>query len=58
MQRRYSALVAVECPVIFAGQAAIGEGRVIDISLPGCLLESSECPKPGDYVQIDLPPEN
>ena len=56
MQRRYSARVTVECSVVFAGQTAIGEGRVIDVSLPGCLLESSECPKPGDYVQLKLSP--
>ena len=54
MESRYSARIPVECSVVFAGEAVIGEGRVIDISLPGCLMESPESPKPGDYVQLKL----
>lgn len=54
MGGRYSARVPVGCSVVFAGGAVIGEGRIIDISLPGCLMESSDSPKPGDYVQLKL----
>lgn len=54
MKSRYSDRVPVECSVVFSGEAMIGEGRVIDISLPGCLLESPETAKPGDYVQMKL----
>ena len=54
MESRYSARVPVECSVVFAGEAVIGEGRVIDVSLPGCLMESPESVKPGDYVQLKL----
>jgi len=54
MESRYSARVPVECSVVFAGEALIGEGRVVDVSLPGCLMESPEAVKPGDYVQLKL----
>ena len=54
MESRYSARVPVECSVVFAGETLIGEGRVIDVSLPGCLMESPEAVKPGDYVQLKL----
>lgn len=42
MQARYSQRIEIECAAMFAGDRAIGEGRVLDLSLPGCLLESSE----------------
>jgi len=31
-----------------------GEGRVIDVSLPGCLMESPELVKVGDYMRLRL----
>jgi c-di-GMP-binding flagellar brake protein YcgR len=54
MESRYSIRIPVEGSVVFAGEAVIGEGRVIDVSLPGCLMESLESAKPGDYVQLKL----
>lgn len=54
MQARYSQRVTVECSVMFAGESAVGEGRVLDLSLPGCLLESSEKMSTGEYVQLRL----
>lgn len=54
MESRYSTRVPVECSVVFAGDALIGEGRVIDVSLPGCLMESQEDVKVGDYVRLKL----
>ena len=54
MQARYSQRVTVECSVMFAGESAIGEGRILDLSLPGCLLESPEKMFPGEYVQLRL----
>ena len=54
MQTRYSQRVAVECSVMFAGESALGEGRVLDLSLPGCLFESAVKMSPGEYVQLRL----
>ena len=54
MQARYSQRIEIECAAMFAGDRAIGEGRVLDLSLPGCLLESSEKIFEGEYVQLRL----
>lgn len=53
MESRYSVRVPVECSVVFSGDAMTGEGRVVDVSLPGCLMETPYL-KPGDYVQLKL----
>lgn len=54
MKTRYSQRVSVTCSVIFSGDSGVGEGRILDISLPGCLLESAARLKAGDYVQLRL----
>ena len=54
MEDRYSPRIPIECTAVFAGEAVIGEGRVLDVSLPGCLMESPEAAKPGDYVRLKL----
>lgn len=60
MQARYSQRVPVECSVMFSGEGTVGEGRMLDLSLPGCLLESPQKLSTGEYVQLrvflpDLP---
>lgn len=54
MEDRYSSRVPVECPIIFAGETVMGEGRVIDVSSPGCLMESSQPVRSGDYLRLKL----
>jgi hypothetical protein len=54
MQARYSQRVKVDCSVRFAGESGVGEGRILDLSLPGCLLESPGKFSPGEYVQLRL----
>ena len=54
MQARYSQRVKVDCSVKFAGENGVREGRIIDLSLPGCLLESPEKISPGEYAQLRL----
>lgn len=55
MQVRYSQRVMVECSVMFADDSGdVGEGRVVNLSLPGCLLESSDNFSFGGYVQLRL----
>ncbi|MBX3345350.1 MAG: PilZ domain-containing protein [Nitrospira sp.] len=54
MQTRYSQRVSVDCSVMFAGENVVGEGRILDLSLPGCLLESSNNMTAGEYIQLRL----
>jgi hypothetical protein len=54
MEDRYSKRIQVEGSIIFAAETMIGEGRVIDVSLPGCLMEISESPRPGGYLRLKL----
>lgn len=54
MNHRYSERIPVECGAVFSGENMSGEGRVIDVSLPGCLMESPELVKVGDYMRLRL----
>lgn len=54
MNHRYSERIPVECGAVFSGENICGEGRVIDVSLPGCLMESPELVKIGDYIRLRL----
>jgi len=42
------------CKVILAGDQSRYEGRVLDVSLPGCLIECVHALHVGDYVQLRL----
>jgi hypothetical protein len=51
---RYNERLPMRCPVIFAGTSYIGEGHVLNLTAPGCLIESP-CPaQRGDYVQLKM----
>ena len=54
MQNRYSQRVPMDCSVMFAGDDFVGEGRILDLSLPGCLLESPKKMTAGEYLQLRL----
>lgn len=54
MNHRYSERIPVDCGAVFSGENMCGEGRVVDVSLPGCLMESPEVVKVGDYVRLRL----
>ena len=54
MQARYSQRVPVDCSVMFAGENIVAEGRILNLSLPGCLLESPKKMAPGEYLQLRL----
>jgi PilZ domain len=54
MQARYSQRIEIDCAVMFGGDSGMGEARALDLSLPGCLLESPEKMFEGDYVQLRL----
>lgn len=53
-EARYSERLALQCSIIFANGTETGEGRVLDVSVPGCLVESLVPVKVGDYLQLRL----
>jgi hypothetical protein len=40
MKARYSSRKAVECTACIAAEELAGKGRALDLSVPGCLLET------------------
>ncbi len=54
MVARYGPRVSVSCNAILAGERSFCEGRVLDVSLPGCLIECVHALQVGDYVQLRL----
>ena len=54
MEQRYSRRIPVSCSVVFAKAGRIGEGRVIDVSSPGCLVESLVPFHVGESVRLRL----
>src|SRR5262245_41455013 len=54
MMKRYGPRVELTCKVILAGDQSRYEGRVLDVSLPGCLIECVHTLHVGDYVQLRL----
>jgi hypothetical protein len=54
MVKRYGPRVEIPCKVVLAGDESYYEGRVLDVSLPGCLIECVHTLHKGDYVQLRL----
>jgi len=54
MVKRYGPRVELTCKVILAGDQSCCEGRVLDVSRPGCLIECVHPLRVGDYVQLRL----
>ena len=52
MKQRYSERVSVRCTAVFAGENAIGDANVLDVSLPGCLLQTTRTVEVGEYVKL------
>jgi hypothetical protein len=54
MKQRYSPRTATECSISFTGDGVVGEGRVLNLSVPGCLIETSTSLKLGQYLRLHL----
>ena len=54
MDLRYSHRVAVNCPVIFLGDHIVGQGRMVNLSTPGCAVESTTAVRRGNYVALKI----
>jgi hypothetical protein len=49
-----TARVPVCYPVLFQTDWYMDEGEVLDLSLPGCAIESSRCLIPDEYVRLQV----
>jgi len=54
MQPRYHKRIQIKIPVIFTTGARVGKGHTHDLTVPGCLIESSVSVKQGDYLELKL----
>lgn len=59
MKIRYCERVPTEFPVIFAGDSYVGEGTVLNVSVPGCEILSKKSVELGTYLEMKvLVPDN
>ena len=59
MKMRYSERIPTEFPVVFAGDALVGEGTIHNVSVPGCEVVSNRMVEPGTYLEMKvLLPDN
>jgi hypothetical protein len=56
---RYCKRISTEFPVIFAGDSYVGEGIVLNVSVPGCEIYSRKPVEAGAYLEMKvLVPDN
>ena len=51
---RYCERVHTQFPVVFAGEAYVGEGTVLNMSVPGCAVHSRKRVQPGSYLEMRM----
>ena len=51
---RYCERVHTYFPVVFAGEAYVGEGTVLNVSVPGCAVHSRKRVQPGSYLEMRM----
>jgi PilZ domain len=54
MKPRYSERIQATFPVIITVGSLVSEGRILDLTVPGCLIESPVSVTKGDYLQLKL----
>lgn len=54
MKSRYSSRKHVDCTVSIAADGLIGQGRVLDLSVPGCSVETGLHLKLGQSLRLKL----
>ncbi len=52
MKTRYSARKATTCKVTLSCGARVGEGQILDLTVPGCLIETAVVLERGQPVQL------
>lgn len=51
---RYAPRVPVQCQVIFQSETGLGEGTVMNLSLPGAAVESCSSVPLGRYLKLNM----
>jgi hypothetical protein len=51
---RYCERIDTQFPVVFAGEAYVGEGTVLNVSVPGCAVYSRKRVQPGSYIEMRM----
>jgi hypothetical protein len=54
MTARYSSRKTIDCKVSIISQGILGHGRVLDLSVPGCLFETGVHLQAGQSLQLKL----
>ena len=54
MKPRYKPRIRLRFPVTFISGARVGKGQVLDLTLPGCLIESPVAIEDGQSLQLEL----
>jgi hypothetical protein len=54
MKPRYRPRIPFKLPVVFTAGAQIGEGRILDLTIPGCLIESPVTVQADESVQLKI----
>ena len=54
MKPQYHERIAVHSPVIFTIGSRVGEGLALDLTIPGCLIQSPTHLKKGEYLQLKI----
>jgi len=54
MNNRYRKRVQLRAWVLFSNDGVFGEGRVLDLTAPGCQIESSQKVLPGQYLELRI----
>lgn len=54
MKLRYCTRVDTRLPVLFAGESFVGEGTVLNLSVPGCAITSKKVVRSGSYLELKV----
>ncbi len=49
---RYCPRVYSNFPVVFTNESCVGEGTVVNVSIPGCAIQSRKRVQPGSYLEM------
>ena len=51
---RYCPRVHSNFPVVFTSERCVGEGMVLNVSIPGCAIQSRKRVQPGSYLEMKV----
>ena len=54
METRNRLRYAISCPIIFAADKTIAEGTLINLSPPGCAVQTAYPAKHGEYLKLRI----